>query len=139
MICSLAKETAFAGLKINGGKTKLLSLTGSIDRIVKVVGVQIEAVDRFACLGSIIAAGGGIDMGIEYHIEYHKKYTWKVSKAVTSRLQVFINRCLRIIFRIYWPNRITNEELLQRARIEPVEIRIRRHKRAWIGQPLAQR
>ena len=44
--------------------------------------------------------------------------TWKVSKAVTSRLQVFINRCLRSIFRIYWPNRITNEKLLRRTEIE---------------------
>ena len=62
--------------------------------------------------------------------------TWKVSKAVTSRLQVSINRCLRSIFHIYWPNRITNEELLQRSEIEPVEIRIRRQKWAWIGHTL---
>ena len=62
--------------------------------------------------------------------------TWQVSKAVTSRLQVFINRCLRSIFRIYWPNHITNEELRRRAEIEPVQIRIRRQKCAWIGHNL---
>ena len=48
----------------------------------------------------------------------------------------FINLCLRCIFRIYWPNHITNEELLRRAEIEPVEIRIRRHKWTWIGHTL---
>ena len=42
--------------------------------------------------------------------------TWKVSKNVTSR--------------------ISNEELLRIAEIEPVEIRIRRHKKAWIGHTL---
>ena len=50
--------------------------------------------------------------------------------------QVFINRYLRSIFRIYWLNRITNEELLRRAEIEPVEIRIRRQKWVWIGRTL---
>ena len=59
--------------------------------------------------------------------------TWKVSKNVTSRLQVFINRCLRNIFRIYWLNRISNEELLGGTEIEPVEIRIKKQKWAWIG------
>ena len=57
-------------------------------------------------------------------------------KNFTSGLQVFISRCLRSIFRIYWPNRISNEELLRRAEIEPVEIRIRRQKWAWIGHNL---
>ena len=48
LICSQEKEAASAGLKMNGGKTKLLSLSGSVNRIVKVASVQIEAVDRFA-------------------------------------------------------------------------------------------
>ena len=39
MICSLEKEAVFAGLKINGGKTKLLSFTGSVHRYVQVAGV----------------------------------------------------------------------------------------------------
>ena len=68
MICSLEKEATSAGLKINDGKTKLLSFTGSVYRVVKVDGVQIEAVDRFAYFGSIIAAGGGTDMDIENRI-----------------------------------------------------------------------
>ena len=54
--------------------------------------------------------------------------TRTVSQNVTSRLQVFISRCLRSIFRIYWPNRISCEELLRRAENEPEEIRIRRQK-----------
>ena len=55
---------ASAGIKINGGKSNLLSLPGSVNRIVKVAGVQIKAVDRFAYFDSIIAAGGGTDMDI---------------------------------------------------------------------------
>lgn len=36
--------------------------------------------------------------------------TWMVTKS--KKLYDFINRCLRNIFRIYWPNRISNGELL---------------------------
>ena len=37
--------------------------------------------------------------------------SWKVTKTISSKLDVFQNRCLRRILQIYWPNTITNEEL----------------------------
>ena len=37
--------------------------------------------------------------------------TWKNSKCMTTKLQVFINKCLRKILRIFRPDQITNEEL----------------------------
>ena len=51
--------------------------------------------------------------------------------VVTSRLQIFVKRCLRKILRIYLPNNISNTELPQRANMEPVDIRMRRQK--WGG------
>ena len=59
MIRSLEKRAASAGLNINCGKTKILSLTGGANRTIEV------AVDRFTYLGSVVAAGGGTDMDIE--------------------------------------------------------------------------
>ena len=88
MICSLEKETASTGLKINGGKTKLLS--GSENRIVKVAGIQIEAVDCFAYLGSIIAEDGGTDMDIENRINKARaafgmlSVVWRINNFSTS-------------------------------------------------------
>ena len=32
--------------------------------------------------------------------------TWKATKVVSQKLQVFINNCLKKILRIYWPQRI---------------------------------
>ena len=29
--------------------------------------------------------------------------TWKVAKTTTSKLQVFVNRCLQRILNIHWP------------------------------------
>ena len=124
-------------------------------RIVKVAGVQIEAVDRFAYLGSCTAAGGGTDMDIENRVNKSRAAlgmllvvwrnnnfstilklrlfksnemsvllygccTCKISKAVPSRLQVFINHCLSSMCRIYWPNCITNKQLVRRPNI-PVQ------------------
>ena len=37
--------------------------------------------------------------------------TWKVTKDITTRLQTFINRCLRYIMRIWWPKTISNRDL----------------------------
>ena len=41
--------------------------------------------------------------------------TWKVAKTTTSKLLVFVNRCLRRILNIHWPEVILNEELWRRA------------------------
>jgi len=35
--------------------------------------------------------------------------TWKNSKCITAKLQVFINKGLRKILRIFWPDQIMNE------------------------------
>ncbi|CAM1293288.1 Uncharacterised protein r2_g237 [Pycnogonum litorale] len=37
--------------------------------------------------------------------------TWKMTAAIEQKLQAFIDGCLRRILGIWWPKRITNEEL----------------------------
>jgi len=37
--------------------------------------------------------------------------TWIVTKANSTKLQTFVNKCLRSIMGIHWPEVITNEEL----------------------------
>ena len=62
--------------------------------------------------------------------------TWKVTKATSNKLQSFVNRCLRSIMGIHWPEVIRNEELWTRAEQERINIQIRRHKWGWIGHTL---
>ena len=55
--------------------------------------------------------------------------TWKNSKSVTAKLQVFTNQCLRKILRIFWPDQITNIALWKRTnqpRIDCVTLAIRK-------------
>ena len=37
--------------------------------------------------------------------------SWKITKAISTKLDVFQRRCLRRILKIYWPNTITNKDL----------------------------
>jgi len=41
--------------------------------------------------------------------------TWKVTHALSNKLQSFVNKCLREILRIHWPEKINNKELWSRT------------------------
>ncbi|XP_075157756.1 uncharacterized protein LOC142231022 [Haematobia irritans] len=62
--------------------------------------------------------------------------TWNSANKELQAIQVFINRCLRKIVRIFWPNTITNEELWRTTKQESVLLEIRRRKWMWIGHTL---
>ena len=62
--------------------------------------------------------------------------TRKHTKVTTSKLQVFINKCLRSILRIRWPDQITNKELWARCRQRPIEEELKDRKWRWIGHTL---
>lgn len=62
--------------------------------------------------------------------------TWNASRTNINRIQVFINKCLRKIMKIFWPNKISNKELWDRTNQEPIEITIRKRKWRWLGHTL---
>lgn len=62
--------------------------------------------------------------------------TWKVTRGLMDRLQVFVNKCLRRILRIFWPNQINNEELWRRTSQNRIDIEIKKRKWGWIGHIL---
>lgn len=62
--------------------------------------------------------------------------TWYVVDEIQNKLRVFVNRCLRRILKIFWPNRISNVELWNRSNFRDVNIEIRRRKFGWIGHTL---
>ncbi|XP_047537854.1 uncharacterized protein LOC125071577 [Vanessa atalanta] len=62
--------------------------------------------------------------------------TWKVTKDISRLIQVFVNRCLRRILGIYWPETISNLELLEKCHESPIDSQIKRRKWRWIGHTL---
>ncbi|XP_078682187.1 uncharacterized protein LOC144916737 [Branchiostoma floridae x Branchiostoma belcheri] len=59
--------------------------------------------------------------------------TWGLTQANIKKLQTFINARLRYILGIWWPRKVSNQDLLEIAGQERVEMTIRRRKWRWIG------
>jgi len=62
--------------------------------------------------------------------------TWKEMKTTTSKPQIFVNRCLRRILNIHWPEVISNDELWRRTEEIEMSMQIKRRKWKWIGHRL---
>ena len=59
--------------------------------------------------------------------------TWRLNKSTVRKLQSFHNRCLRRILNVHWPDTISNKDLYDRARQQPLEIELKKRKWRWIG------
>jgi len=62
--------------------------------------------------------------------------TWKEIKTTTSRLQNFVNLCLRRILNIHWPEVISKEEPWRRTEEIEMPMHIKRWKWKWLGHTL---
>jgi hypothetical protein len=66
----------------------------------------------------------------------HSCETWKNSKSITAKLQVFINKCLMKKLRIFWPDQITNKELWKCTRQPRRDLQIGKRKWGRLGHTL---
>ncbi|VDP20805.1 unnamed protein product [Schistosoma margrebowiei] len=62
--------------------------------------------------------------------------TWRTTKAIIQKIQVFINSCLRKILQIRWPDTISNNALWERTNQIPAEEEIRKKRWKWSGHTL---
>lgn len=160
-----------AGLEINLEKTKAMRINNTNTALIQLKGQQVEFVNSFCYLGSIISTSGGAHEDVEHRLKKARaafgrlqplwrnsqisrktklrifracvktiltygSETWLVTNSLTNKLQVFVNKCLRIICRIFWPNTIPNEGLWILTGEEPIAKQIRRRKWKWIGHTL---
>ncbi|KAG1660545.1 Dystrophin [Nymphon striatum] len=61
---------------------------------------------------------------------------WKITKAETLKLNSFQTRCLRRILKIFWPNTISNKDLLERTNCTNIDEQIMKRRWKWIGHIL---
>ena len=66
--------------------------------------------------------------------DYCGTESWKMTKIL--HVEVFQNKCLRRILRIYLPQTISNYELHRRTGTEPFTQKVRRKRWKWIGHVL---
>ena len=62
--------------------------------------------------------------------------TWKTTKHLVNKIQVFTNTCLRQILKIRWPEKITNTALWEKTNQTPMESELKKRKWCWIGHTL---
>ena len=62
--------------------------------------------------------------------------TWRTTKAMLSKIQRFINYCLRKIKNIRWFDKVRNVDPWQRANQDPINTQIKKRKWAWISHTL---
>jgi len=62
--------------------------------------------------------------------------TWLVTKEIQRKIQTFVNRCLRYILRIWWPNIISNKDLWKVTGQGDINVEKRKRKFRWIGHTL---
>ena len=62
--------------------------------------------------------------------------TWFLNQSMIAKLQTFINKCLRRILKIFWPNLISNVNLLARCNMKEVRHMIKERKWRWLGHTL---
>ena len=61
---------------------------------------------------------------------------WRETKRDEAKLDAFLHKCLQGILRIYWPMRVSNEEVRRQARTCTISEQTRRRRWCWIGHVL---
>ena len=130
-----------ADLTVNGHKLEEVDNLGGSDKEVKIrIGKSRTA---FNMMGSIWKSR---DISLKTKVRLFNSNvktillygaeTWKPTKSLLHKLQVFINKCLGHILNIRWPEKISNKELWQKTNQPPVEEELKRRKWRWIGNTL---
>ena len=151
---ALQEQAARVGLTVNASKTKEMRIRSPANTgHIIVEGEVVERVTAFTYLGSLITTTGGSEEDVKARcrkaqvsfsifnskvksVLLYGSETWRLTKKIIAQLQAFINCRLRYILGVWWPGKISNEELWQRTKQEKIEVTIRRRKWRWIGHTL---
>ena len=60
--------------------------------------------------------------------------TWRETASSIKTLQVFMNRCLRNILGVRWPDTISNKQLWRKTQQQTINLTIRSRRWKWIGK-----
>ena len=58
---------------------------------------------------------------------------WRIIQSDLQKVEAFHNSCLRKILRIFWPNKISNENLFKRCKCQNIGTIIKQRRFRWLG------
>ena len=62
--------------------------------------------------------------------------SWRMTKGDEDKLDTIQPKCLQRLLKIYWPMRMSNEEVSRRANTETISELVRKRRWTWIGHML---
>ena len=62
--------------------------------------------------------------------------SWRMTKGDEAKLDTFQHKCLPRLLKVYWPMRVSNEEVHRRANTETISELVRKRSWTWIGHVL---
>jgi len=168
------ENAAKVGLRINCAKTKSMRIQHREDQPDKPLSINnkdIEDVQTFTYLGSVITPDGGADTDVKCRIgkaatvfnrlwtiwasrsistelkirlynsivlptALYACETWKRTASIAHKIDVFHQRCLRRILRISYRDHVTNEEVLRRAKSNPLSSTVTERRLKFAGHTL---
>ena len=114
------------GLNISLKKTEVMTLNTQNPPPIQINGINIPATEEFSYLGSIVRYDGGTGNDIKSRLNKARN-TFRMMNNVWKSTKYSIN------IRIFWPNTISNQQLLARTNQESIETIITRRRWRWIG------
>ena len=167
----LSLYAAQTGLQINLSKTKSMHINRKSNEKINIDDQDIEAVEDFTYLGSILSVDNGAEKDIKSRLQKARtsfsmlnpvwrsnKYSrrtklrifksnvlsvllygsecWRMTATDISKLETFQNKCLRQICKIFYPNIISNRDLLDLTRMDKLEFQIKKRRHRLTGHIL---
>ena len=159
----LTENVRKTGLQINKKKTKVRCMNLKERPQIKIDEEELEVVTNFTYLGSNISVENNVQTDISARINKARngycilRNIWKsnvyslnnfisvllygcqsciVNRNDMHTLGVFQTICLRRICNIFWPNKISNEDLYRRTNDLPISCQIQKHRMRWLGHVL---
>ena len=62
--------------------------------------------------------------------------TWKMNKTNENMVDTFLHQSLRRLLKIYWPQKVTNEDVRRQTNMEKISTIIKRRRSKWLGHVL---
>ena len=118
-------------ISVNGGITEDIKLRTQKARAAFITLKEIWKSTTFSTHSKLKIYKSSVKSVLLYGAE-----CWKTTREDLNICETFQNRCLTRILKIYWPNKISNKELLEITKVESIKDNIKKRRWSYIGHIL---
>ena len=128
------------GLRISLKKTEAMCVNVLSPTKIRVRGQDIPYTIKFTYFGSVLCQDGGTSEDIQSRLNIARNAfislrseCWLITEQDLSKLASFQTANVRKILRIFWSQKISNDQLLRWIKQEDIRTLVNRRRWRWIG------